>query len=436
MSSTVPSRPARVTGLPAECGVPMRVITATVLCNALEFFDFVTYTFFAIYIGRAFFPATDAQVSLLLSVAVFGVGFIARPLGSIVIGRYADRAGRRPALVLTAVLMTCGTLGLATAPSHAAIGMAAPAIVTLSRLIQGFALGGEIGPSTAFLLESAQPGRRALYVSLQLVSQGVATALAGMLGLGLAASLTPEDMADWGWRIPFVIGALLVPVALYLRAQMPETLDRTPSAHSLPRRKVKDHRNLLLCVCVVIGGTVSTYVATYMATYSTAFLKLPISAGMIATIAVGLATVAGAVLGGYMADRFGRWHVMLWPRVAAAVLTVPGFMLLVAQPSVATLIAVSILLAVLTGINGSASFTTLCELFPSHRRALAVAIVYSVGVSVFGGTTQLVVTWLTGFTGNPMTPAWYVAAASAVAVFATLFLPETHPSHRRQRHAN
>ncbi|MES2073141.1 MAG: MFS transporter [Pseudomonadota bacterium] len=421
---------AASTGSPSE--EPMlnrRAIAAAVACNVLEFFDFVAYAFYSVQIGRAFFPSSERQTSLLLSLAVFAVGFIARPVGSVVIGYYADRVGRKPALLLTAVLMTVGTLGLAVTPSYASIGVAAPALVVICRLIQGFALGGEIGPSTAFLLEISPAGLRASFVSLQIASQGAATMLAGAIGLAISSLLGPVDMASWGWRIPFAVGALLVPVALYLRMTMPETGGATAS---LPVRNESTQTMwrgtyLVLGIGVIVGGTVSTYVGNYMTTYATSVLKLPATTGLLAAVTVGLATIAGAVAGGRIADQVGRWPLMFWPRLVAAALSVPAFHLLIAQPTIATLLVVSAVLAFLTAANGSGVLTTICELFPRDRRATAMAVVYSVGVSLFGGTTQFLVTWLINYTGSPVAPAWYVVATSAVALLAAVFLPETRP---------
>ncbi|MBU6437978.1 MAG: MFS transporter, partial [Betaproteobacteria bacterium] len=186
--------------------VPARVVGATVVGNALEFYDFLTYAFFAVYIGKTFFPVTDPLSSLLLSVALFGIGFFTRPLGGIVIGAYADRAGRRAAMILTIALITLGTLGLVLTPSYASIGVAAPIIVVACRLVQGLALGGEVGPSTAFLIEAAPHGGRGRLASWQLASQGAAALVAGMFGLVMAATLSQADMLAWGWRVPFAVG--------------------------------------------------------------------------------------------------------------------------------------------------------------------------------------------------------------------------------------
>ncbi|MFK3736347.1 MFS transporter [Massilia sp. TN1-12] len=403
-----------------------RAIGAAVACNVLEFFDFVAYAFFAAQIGRAFFPSREAGASLLLSVAVFGVGFVARPVGSVVIGRFADRAGRRPALYLTAILMTCATLGLAFTPDYAAIGVAAPIIFTALRLLQGFALGGDIGPSTAFLLEIAPPGRRASYVALQFVSQGLAGMLAAAIGLALFAMLDDAAMDAWGWRVPFACGLLLVPVAVYLRIGMPETLPSSSAPVPAPVRWRVGH--VIMGIGAIAGGTVATYVASYMATYGTTVLHLPAASGLHAALAVGLATVAGGVAGGWLADRFGRWPAMFWPRLAMALAVVPAFMLLAARRDPATLLAVAAALAFLTALNGGGVLTAICELFPSAQRAAGLAFVYSAGVSLFGGATQFLVTWLIGATGDPLAPAWCVVAASLVSLAAILRMPETRPA--------
>jgi MFS family permease len=407
--------------------VPKQVIAASVAGNALEFYDFVTYAFFAVYIGRAFFPAATPMGSLLLSVAVFGVGFVARPLGGILIGAFADRAGRKPAMLLTIALITLGTLGLALTPSYASIGMAAPIIIVVCRLIQGLALGGEVGPATAFLIEAAPPDKRALYASWQLASQGMATLVAGLFGVLVLSLLSPEQVQAWGWRVPFVVGLLLLPVALYLRRAMPETLHEsaTKSENVGFKGLVRHRRLLILAVLVVLGGTVSTYVGSYMTTYAITTLKFPPAIAMAATVTVGLATLVFALVGGWLSDRHGRKSTMLWPRILTAVVTVPLFLLLIDRPSVPLLLTITALLGALTAISGAASIVAVPELLPRGIRATGMSIAYAVGVSLFGGTTQFVITWLIEVTGNPAAPAWYVAGTSVITVLAMTALPET-----------
>jgi len=434
--SRVSDRESEIDGARAgaiRAPVSAGLVAATVAGNALEFYDFVTYAFFAVYIGRAFFPAATPFASLLLSVGVFGVGFVSRPLGGVLIGRYADRAGRKPAMLLTIGLITLGTLGLAVTPSFELIGPAAPVIVTLCRLVQGLALGGEVGPSTAFLIELAPRDRRGYYASWQFASQGLAMFAAGLVGVALTGSLTSVELESWGWRVPFALGLLLLPLALYLRRRMPETLVQS-SAEKIPHpgavatetpRLWQHSRLILLSVLVILGATVSTYIGTYMTTYAIATLKLPPTMAMTATVVVGIVTFAFSLLGGWLCDRIGRKPVMLIPRILLVLVTYPAFLILIEQKTATALFTVTAILAALTALTTAASLVALPELFPKSLRATGLAIGYAVGVSVFGGTTQFIVTWLIGVTGNAAAPAWYVTIASVVTVLAMFALPES-----------
>jgi len=402
------------------------IVAATVAGNALEFYDFVTYAFFAVYIGKAFFPATSPVMSLLLSVAVFGVGFVSRPLGGLLIGAYADRAGRKPAMLLTIALITVGTLGLALTPSYASIGLAAPIIVVICRLIQGLALGGEVGPSSAFLIECAPQGKRGFYGSWQLASQGVASLVAGVFGMLLTSSLSAQTLQEWGWRVPFIVGLLLIPLAIYLRKEMPETLEHSSaSADDAEKIKLGQYRGLiLLSVLAILGGTVSTYVGTYMTTYAIATLKLPPTTAMAATVVVGTVTLIFSLLGGWLCDRYGRKLTMLVPRLLAAILSYPAFIWLVDQKSAFALFAVAALLAALTAMSGAATLIAIPELLPRKIRAFGMSVAYAIGVALFGGSTQFVITWLIEISGNPAAPAIYVTLTSIVAAIGMALMPE------------
>jgi MFS family permease len=426
------SAPAHAVSPAPRQTVSRSIVVATVAGNALEFYDFVTYSFFAVYIGQAFFPAKTPFMSLLLSVAVFGVGFFTRPLGGIVIGAFADRVGRKPAMLLTIALITVGTMGLALTPSYESIGVAAPIIVVLARLVQGLALGGEVGPSTAFLVEIAPPGKRGLYASWQIASQGAASLVAGIVGVVLAALLTQQQLHDWGWRVPFALGLILIPVAIYMRRNMPETLEHgaghgaAAEAGGSQIALLKQHAGLLaLLTVLVIGGTVSTYVATYMTTYAITVLKLPTTVSMAATVVFGLATFVFALLGGWLSDTYGRKPAMLWSRIGVMVLTYPAFLWLTQSPSLGTLLVATVVVGGLTGLSGAAGMAVLPEIAPARIRSLAANLTYAIGVTVFGGTTQLVITWFIETTGNPLAPAWYVIGTSVLAVVAIMLLPET-----------
>lgn len=429
MQTTVPLETGSGAGSRAAERVPIKVVAATVAGNAIEFFDFIAYAYFAVYIGRTFFPASTPFMSLLLSVGVFGVGFVFRPLGGVIIGAYADRAGRKPAMLLTIVLITAGTMALALTPSYASIGIAAPIIVVVCRLVQGLALGGEVGPASVFLIEIAPAGKRGLYSSWQLASQGLAALAASGCGLLLSYLLSPADLAAWGWRVPFVLCLALIPVAMFLRRAMPETLQAPKRKAAEPQPERADvwaySGFILIAVLIIMGATVSTYAANYMTTYAIATLHFPASTALAATVIGGVSTFLFALVGGWLADRHGRRMVMLLPRLALTIVTWPLFLLIDLWPGPATLYATTIALTGLTAISATACFVAIPELLPRTIRATGLAIAYAVGVSLFGGSTQFVITWLLGATGNPSSPAWYVTATSLISLIAMLAVPES-----------
>ncbi|MFO1288823.1 MAG: MFS transporter [Rubrivivax sp.] len=399
--------------------------------NCLEFYDFMTYAYFAVYIGNAFFPASTEMGRLLASVAAFGVGFVTRPLGGILIGALADRAGRRPALLLTIVLITVGTMGLALTPSYESIGIWAPIIVVTARLIQGLGLGGEVGPASAFLIEIAPPGQRGLYGAWQVSSQGLAMLAAGLSGMLLTASLSPQEMQAWGWRVPFAVGLLLIPVALYLRRSMPETAEHGHGHHS-PARSVGTEQPRLrhytglvvLSMLVILGGTVSVYVGGYMTTYAITTLKMSPTVSMAATLVLGLTTFVFAMIGGWASDRFNARSLMVWSRIVVAALAYPAFWLLVEMKTPAVLLLVTFVLAAPAMVGGAASIVGIAAAFPARIRATGIAVSYSIAVAVFGGSTQFLITWLVKTLDNPLAPAWYLTVASLITAVAMYFLPD------------
>jgi MFS family permease len=402
-------------------------IAATVAGNALEFYDFLTYSTFAVYISQAFFPTGNAFASLLLTLATFGVGFLTRPLGGLWIGAYADRAGRRPALVLSISLMTFGTLALVLTPSYASIGLAAPLTLIVARLVQGLALGGEVGPSTALLLECAPASRRASFVSWQNASQGIAVLAAGVVGYALSTALEPQQLALWGWRVPFALGLAIVPVGLYIRRRLPETLAAPGSRRSTAVLALlwRVHRRpLALAILIIMCLTVSTYVTAYMTTYALITLGMPASKAMLASIANGAVMTAGALLGGRLSDRFGQKPLMILPRIALAVVVLPAFLLLLAVTTTAVLVFVTASLTLLTVLSSAAAMTALTEVFPNEVRSSGVAISYALSVALFGGTTQFIIAWLIGMTGSRVSPAYYVIVTSAISLWAMFKLPQ------------
>jgi MFS family permease len=400
-------------------------VTATVAGNALEFYDFLAYSTFAVYIGHAFFPTGNAFSSLLLTLATFGVGFFTRPLGAAWIGAYADRVGRRPALTLTIILMSVGTLGLVLTPSYALIGPAAPVILVTARLLQGLALGGEVGASTAVLFEGAPSGKKGLFVSWQFASQGVAILSAGLVGFGLSTVLSKQQLGDWGWRVPFALGLTIIPVGIYIRRRLPETLEAPGSRGSAAVLGVlwgQHRKSMVLAVLTIMCTTISTYVTNYMTTYALTALGMPASKAIIATIANGTFIAIGALWGGRLTDRFGYGRLMIFPRLALMLAVYPAFMILVSFRTAGVLVVVTSVLTLLGTLTQPALLTALSDVFPNHVRGSGLAISYALSVGLFGGTTQFIVAWLIGTTGDPLSPAYYVILTSIVGVWAMFTL--------------
>jgi MFS family permease len=411
----------------SSTAVPARYIAAAVAGNALEVFDFTTYSYFALQIGRAFFPSHDPLLSELQSLATFFIGFIGRPLGAYVFGAYADARGRRPALMLSLLLMGIGVLAIALAPPYAAIGAAAPVLVIAARLIQGFAMGGELGTATAFLVEIAPQGRRGLYGSWQSASQGLASATSGVIGVAVSALVSAQAMDVWGWRVPFLVGAAALPVALVMRRNFPETHkpDARPDVQETRALLTQYRRNIAIGFFMIAGTTIPFYALSYMTTFAQSSLHMGTTIALAATVVFGLSNFGASLVGGYLSDRVGRKPILIWPRVALILSVYPAYLAVVHLPSAPMLLGVTALLAVLNFLSGSVTITVLAESVPKPIRGLASGGAYATAVAIFGGSTQFVIAWLIDTTGNKLAPALYLAAASVVAVIAYVLVPET-----------
>ncbi|MET0971413.1 MAG: MFS transporter [Tardiphaga sp.] len=410
-----------------------RATLAVTIGNMLEFYDFITYSFFAIQIGNTFFPSHGPFGSLMLSLATFGAGFLTRPIGAMVIGSYSDRAGRRPAMVLSFTMMGCAIVVLALTPSYASIGIAAPVIVIAARLVQGFSLGGEVGPTTAYLIEAAPLHKRALAVAWQPASQQIAATAGAGVGMLLSLVMSTEALDAYGWRIAFLLGAVCIPFGLSMRMRLPETLhlDEPAPAAGAPAPRVDGLRGnarlMMLGLAILASGTIITYVTQYMTTYAKNTLHVASSLAFATTVVSNALGFVGVLLGGWLADRYGRRPIMIWPQLIALLLTYPVFVWIVQTGSVASLLVGFGVLSFIGSIPYTAFYAAFAEGLSKKIRGGAFAIVYAVAIAAFGGTAQLVVTWLLHVTGNSLAPAWYLLLATAVGLLAMLKMPETAP---------
>ena len=408
-------------------GVPVRHIAAVVVGNAMEFYDFLTFSFFAVYIGRAFFPSTDPGASLMASLATFGMGFITRPIGALVIGRMGDRRGRKPAMILSFWLMGVAITGLALTPSRATIGIAAPILAVLFRMLQGFALGGEVGPTTAFLLEAAPAERRGFYTAFQGWTQDLSIFIAGLVGFLLSSLLNERQLQDFGWRIALLIGATIVPLGLIMRRGLPETF-QAHGAWKSERFSLRPWLPIAVIGLLLLGSaTIGAYISDYMTTYAITTLKMPANIAFAATVVVGLCGVVFDLPGGALSDRFGRKPVMLIPACLLLVLILPAFYTISHYRTTATLLGSIAVLSILMSLWTVPAIVWITESLPVEIRSGSLALIYAVAISTFGGTTQLAITWLIKVTGNPIAPAWYWTTAAIVGIGAICATRESAP---------
>ena len=407
--------------------LPLRKVVAVGIGNALEFYDFLTFSFFAIQIGHCFFPQSETSHGLLYSLATFGVGFLTRPLGGVIIGMYGDRVGRKPAMVFSFALMGACMLGLVLTPSYAQIGIAAPILLVIFRLVQGFALGGEVGPSTAFLLEAAAPNRRGLYVSLQLMTQDVAVLGAGVAGFVLTSALTPAALDAWGWRVAFLIGTAVVPMGLQMRRNLPETIGDADRRRTTPEQRRIPVRLIVLALMLMMAATIYLYGLDYITTYAQDGLHMTPALAFGATVVIGLCAAVADPLSGLLSDRIGRRPVMLGAVVILVLLLVPAYMAMTELHSVPVVYSAIAILAVLQAFLTTPALVTVTESLPKAVRSGALAMLYAVATSIFGGSTQFVIKGLSDLSGSPLAPAWYMTGAVLIGGIAMTLMPETAP---------
>jgi len=400
------------------------VIIAATIGNVLEWFDFLVYGFFAVTIAEVFFPANDPTVSLLATFGTFGLAYVVRPLGAVVVGTYTDRAGRKAGLTLSIGLMLIGTTLMLVTPGYATIGVAAPIIITIARLLQGFSVGGEFGSAVAFLVEHGGK-RRGFSASWQWATTGIVSIIVSLFGLFLTTQLSHQQLVDWGWRIPYVFGLLVGPAGLYIRSRMTETPEFL-EAEKTPRVPISDLlRRHPVAILLALGASIvsnsSYYLLLYVPTYGVKTLNLPAYTGFAATLVGGIILAVFSVVAGHWSDKtVPRTRLMLITAWLFLLTAYPSFWLMDAYPSLASaMFAVGFLNLIKAGYSGVLP-SVLCELFPVETRAVGVAFAFSVSVTIFGGFAPFIATWLIAQTGDALSPAYYLMVTAALSIVALI----------------
>ncbi len=402
------------------------------LGNFLEMYDFMVFGYYAAAIGRAFFPTKNEYASLMLSLMTFGTGYLMRPLGAIILGAYIDHHGRRKGLLLTLGLMAVGTLSIGIMPGYETIGLFAPLLVVLGRLVQGLSAGVEIGGVSVYLAEIATPGRKGFFVAWQSGSQQVAVIFAALIGLTLSATLRPEEMAGWGWRIPLLIGSILIPFLLFLRRSLTETDEfaarkHRPKSGEIWRTVMSNWRLMILGMMLTTTTTVTFYMITaYMPTYGNSVLHLSVKSSMLVTLCVGVSNFIFLPTMGALSDKIGRRPLLLTFSTIALITPYPILLWLVSAPSFERLLAAALWFSMIFGSYNGAMVVYLTEIMPVEVRVSGFSFAYSLATGIFGGFTPAVSTYLIHVTGNRAMPGLWLSFAGLMGLTATLVLTSSH----------
>ena len=401
--------------------------------NFLEQYDFFVYGYYATYIGRVFFPNGDPYASLMLSLATFGAGFLMRPLGAVILGSFIDRVGRRLGLLVTLGLMALGTLTIAVTPGFATIGVVAPLVILLGRLLQGFSAGAELGGVSVYLAEIATPGNRGFYCAWQSGSQQVAVIIAALIGVALTGLLSPEQMASFGWRVPLLLGCAIIPLIAWLRSSLDETesfrqmTHKAGSAGEVLRVLATNWRIVLIGTAMVVLTTTAFYLITaYTPTYGRAALHLGASGVLLVTLCVGVSNLVWLPIGGAISDRIGRYPLLYAAPIATLLVAYPSMLWLVDGPSFGKLLAVVLLFSAIYGLYNGAMIPLLAEIMPAQVRISGFSLAYSLATAIFGGFTPLVSTYLIEATGNRASPALWLSFAAVVSLVGVVCSRRAH----------
>ena len=412
---------------PSERTAKIKAVIRVASGNFLEMYDFMVFGYYAAAIGKTFFPKNSEFASLMLSLATFSVGFLMRPIGALVLGAYIDRHGRRRGLILTLALMSFGTVSIACVPGYVTIGILAPLLVVLGRLLQGFSAGVELGGVSVYLSEIATPGHKGFYVSWQSASQQCAVIFAALLGVALTSFLTAQQMSDWGWRVPLLVGCLIIPFLFIIRRSLTETEEflarkEHPTVSEILSSLASNWGVVLLGMMLVTMTTVSFYMITaYTPTFGNSVLHLASKTSLIVTLCVGISNLIWLPIMGALSDRVGRRPLLVACTVLALLTAYPSLLWLVSAPSFARLLTVELWLSFIYASYNGAMVVFLTELIPAKVRASGFSIAYSLATAIFGGSTPALCTYLIHETGNRAIPGLWLSFAAAMGLAAVFF---------------
>ena len=410
----------------SENSSKLRMIVRVASGNFLEMFDFMVYAYYASYIAHEIFPSDSEFASLMLTLGTFGAGYLMRPLGAIVLGAYMDRNGRRKGLILTLSMMAVGTLVIACTPGYRTIGLIAPIVVVLGRLLQGFSAGVELGGVSIYLAEIATPGHRGFYCAWQSASQQVAVICAALMGVTLASILPPDSMVLWGWRVPFLIGCLIVPLLFWQRRSLTETnaflaRKRHPEISQILASLAANWKVVTVGTLLSIMTTVDFYLITaYTPTFGQHVLRLTSRESLMVTVFVGVSNFLWLPVGGALSDKIGRRSLLVFFTLATLATAYPAMSWLVGSPSNVRLLAVELWFSCIFGLYNGAMIPFLAEIMPEEVRTSGLSLAFSLATAIFGGFTPAICTYLIHVTGNQAMPAVWLSVAALCGLFATI----------------
>jgi len=413
---------------PAKIKSRIGAILRSTSGNFLEQFDFFLFGFYARYIAAAFFPAQDETAALLNTFGVFWLGALMRPVGAIVLGAYIDQIGRRKGLIVTLTIMAIGTVTIAFCPTYATIGIAAPVIVLIGRLLQGFSAGVELGGVSVYLAEISTPGNRGFYTSFQSSSQQVAIFVASIIGFALSEMIPAQTVAAWGWRIPFFIGCLIIPFIFLLRRTLEETpeflaMKKHPTQREVFASAAANWQIIVLGMMIAVLTTTTFYFVTvYTPTFGRTVLKLSSADALLVTILVAVTNFFWNPVGGALSDRIGRRPVLLAIAVLSLLTAYPALHWLVEAPTFGKMLAVEMMFSFYFGVYSGTMLGALVEIVPKHVRTTCFSMAFALAAGLFGTFTPFASTWLIDHTGDKASPGYWLMCAAVLGIVAALIV--------------